>query len=64
MERAIGAESFAIYKAGKRELEIRRAITLDGKELVDRAGTSQVRILGRSVPNSDADRVRIPHGFE
>ena len=47
------------YRRRGNESQIRRAITLDGKELVDRAGTSQVRILGRNVPNSDAGRGRI-----
>ena len=41
-----------------------RLIILDGRERLDRAGTNRVRILGRSVPNSDGDRVRIPRGLE
>jgi hypothetical protein len=39
-------------------------IILDGRERLDRAGTNRVRILERTVPNSDGDRVRIPRGLE
>jgi hypothetical protein len=46
--------------AGKRIPEI----ILDGRQRLDRAGTNQTRILGRSVRSSDGDRVRIPRGLE
>jgi hypothetical protein len=39
------------------------AITSGGKVPADRAGTNLVRIRGRSVPTSGANRVRMSHGL-